>query len=413
VRSGRSLRALAAALLLGLAPATALAGGTPSPDAAPPAAPDAAPPAAPAPPPPPPPAPAPGPSGPSSVPSPDAAVGVPGASGASGPSGPSGASGASGPGSSPLKVTPPLAALHYDFPIVGDVSWGDSYGVPRPDVPSGWHHGDDLFAPLGAPVVAVSDGTISEVGWEKLGGWRLWLTNAAGDSFYYAHLSGYTRLALHATQVRAGEVLGFVGNTGDADGGATHLHFEIHPAALRSLGEDGAVDPTTYLAGWRHLQAVTFGLPVRPDAPSGVTAQADNVFRALLASPSVQGELARRAAVRAQRAREHARQIARAARLRAEREAAQLRARRQAARLRARRDAARLRALRAAPKPPPTPTATVEAYRPASAVAQTPPKSSSTFRLVGGLAGALAGIAFGVLLMHRPSRRTLRRALRF
>ena len=51
--------------------------------------------------------------------------------------------------------------------------------------------------------------------------------------------------------MRAGDVLGFVGDTGDAEGTPSHLHFEIHPVALLGRGYDGAVDPTTYLESWR------------------------------------------------------------------------------------------------------------------------------------------------------------------
>ncbi len=46
-------------------------------------------------------------------------------------------------------------------------------------------------------------------------------------------------------------MLGYVGNSGDAELTPPHLHFEIHPAALLGLGYDGAVDPTTYLRSWR------------------------------------------------------------------------------------------------------------------------------------------------------------------
>ena len=60
----------------------------------------------------------------------------------------------------PLKGTPPLGAGSYVFPIDGRSAWGDSYGAERSDVPGGWHHGDDLFAPLGTPVVAVTDGAL-------------------------------------------------------------------------------------------------------------------------------------------------------------------------------------------------------------------------------------------------------------
>jgi len=58
--------------------------------------------------------------------------------------------------------------------------------------------------------------------------------------------------------VSAGDVLGFVGNTGDAEGTPYHLHFEVHPVGLLGLGYDGAVNPTSYLDAWRRLQDVSF-----------------------------------------------------------------------------------------------------------------------------------------------------------
>jgi len=51
-------------------------------------------------------------------------------------------------------------------------------------------------------------------------------------------------------------VVGFVGNTGDAEGTPYHLHFEIHPVGMLGLGYDGAVDPTSYLTAWERLQDV-------------------------------------------------------------------------------------------------------------------------------------------------------------
>jgi murein DD-endopeptidase MepM/ murein hydrolase activator NlpD len=152
----------------------------------------------------------------------------------------------------PLKITPPLGEPVYDFPVYGQVAWGDSYGGARSDVSGGWHHGNDLFARLGRPVVAVADGTVFAVGWNRVGGWRLWLRDDAGNEFYYAHLAGYTKLGRNGAQVKRGQVLGFVGNTGDAFTTPDHLHFEIHPVGLLYLGYDGAVDPSTYLARWRH-----------------------------------------------------------------------------------------------------------------------------------------------------------------
>jgi hypothetical protein len=169
------------------------------------------------------------------------------------------------------------------FPLAGLADWGDSYGGDRSDVPGGWHHGDDLFAPLGTPVVAVADGTIFAVGWNRVGGWRLWLVDHSGNDFYYAHLSGYTRLGRNNRAVRRGDVIGFVGNTGDAFTTQPHLHFEVHPTGLLYLGYDGAVDPTTYLRTWRVPDSVKVLPPVElPDgAPAGFGSAVD--FRRLLA----------------------------------------------------------------------------------------------------------------------------------
>ena len=184
----------------------------------------------------------------------------------------------------PLTVTPLLRAGAHTFPVVGDVAWGDTYGARRSDVPGGWHHGDDLFAPLGTPVVAVTNGVVFAVGWNRVGGWRLWLVDDQGNQYYYAHLSGYSRFAKNNHSVERGQVLGFVGNTGDAITTWPHVHFEVHPAGLLYLGYDGAVDPTHYLGAWTRLGRVASvppPVPLPTGAPSGEGAIKD--FRALLA----------------------------------------------------------------------------------------------------------------------------------
>ena len=157
--------------------------------------------------------------------------------------------------SAPRKLGKPTAE-GYVFPVYGPSGFGDTFGAPRADV--SWHHGADIFAPLGAPVVAVARGTLFFVGHNRIGGNRLWLRDRAGNEFYYAHLSAFAPLAANGARVSAGDVVGFVGNTGDADQTPYHLHFEIHPAPLLYLGYDGAVDPTAYLRAWRHLADVDF-----------------------------------------------------------------------------------------------------------------------------------------------------------
>jgi murein DD-endopeptidase MepM/ murein hydrolase activator NlpD len=156
---------------------------------------------------------------------------------------------------SPPELTPPLTAGGYVFPVYGPTSWGDTFGAPRA-APVGWHHGTDIFAPLGAPVLAVADGTLFSIGWNDIGGYRLWLRDREGNEFYYAHLSAFSTLAVEGAQVKAGDVIGFVGATGDAEGTPFHLHFEIHPVSLQWMEYDGAVNPTKYLQAWQTLRDV-------------------------------------------------------------------------------------------------------------------------------------------------------------
>ncbi len=185
------------------------------------------------------------------------------------------------------EVTAQLSDGGYVFPVFGTASFGDSFGAPRPNVPGGWHHGEDIFARLGAPILAVADGTLHTIGFNKIGGYRLWLRDLSGNEFYYAHLSAYSPLAVEGTRVKAGDVIGFVGDTGDAEGGTPHLHFEIHPAAMIGLGYDGVVAPYPILLAWRRAEDVSFAagrvhVPVGPGAtslppPGAVLLQADDI----------------------------------------------------------------------------------------------------------------------------------------
>ena len=164
-------------------------------------------------------------------------------------------------GPSPLvqiapKVTKRLTAAGYVFPVYGPSGFGDTFGAPR--ATTGWHHGQDIFAALGAPVLAVADGTLYSVGWNRVGGNRLWLRDRDGNEFYYAHLAAFSPLAVDGGRVRAGDVVGFVGNTGDAETTPYHLHFEIHPSSLLFLGYDGVVNAYPYLRAWQHATDVDF-----------------------------------------------------------------------------------------------------------------------------------------------------------
>jgi hypothetical protein len=153
-------------------------------------------------------------------------------------------------------LTPRLTQRGYVFPVHGPASFTDTFGAGRAVV--GWHHGEDIFAPIGAPALAVARGTVFSVGWNDLGGNRLWLRDEQGNEFYYAHLSAFSPLAVDGAHVAAGDVLGFVGNSGDAETTPPHLHFEIHPVGLLALGYDGVINPYPYLLAWRRLEDVRF-----------------------------------------------------------------------------------------------------------------------------------------------------------
>lgn len=161
----------------------------------------------------------------------------------------------------PVRVAPEVSARlssgGYVFPVYGPASFGDSFGAPRADVEGGWHHGEDIFAPAGTPLLAVADGTLHTIGFNRLGGYRLWLRDVEGNEFYYAHLSAYSPLAVEGKAVKAGEVIGFVGDTGDAKG-TPHLHFEIHPASMLGLGYNGVVAPYPILLAWRRADDIAF-----------------------------------------------------------------------------------------------------------------------------------------------------------
>jgi murein DD-endopeptidase MepM/ murein hydrolase activator NlpD len=136
-----------------------------------------------------------------------------------------------------------LAGPGFVFPVRGPTRIGGPFGAARAD--TGAHEGNDLFAAFGTPVVAVADGTIGRVGTLVISGNRLWLTTRHGDAFFYAHLSAFSPNAVDGRRVKAGTLLGYVGNTGDAEPTPPHLHFEIHPNG------GAAVDPHPTLVVWQ------------------------------------------------------------------------------------------------------------------------------------------------------------------
>jgi len=102
------------------------------------------------------------------------------------------------------------------------------------------HHGIDIFAPRGTPVVAAVEGVVRSITPNRLGGNVVWLSDGArGQSLYYAHLDRHAVVA--GQRVRVGDTLGFVGNTGNARTTAPHLHFGIYRRGY------GPIDPLPYV----------------------------------------------------------------------------------------------------------------------------------------------------------------------
>jgi peptidoglycan LD-endopeptidase LytH len=130
------------------------------------------------------------------------------------------------------------------FPVGGKCVFSDDWLVPRfSEGKLHLHQGNDLFAPLGTPVRAPIDGVIRQ-NLDSLGGNVDYVTGPDGTYFYLAHLSAYVPGQTSGQHVKTGDVIGYVGNSGDARGGPTHVHFEVHPRG------GPATDPKPFLDFW-------------------------------------------------------------------------------------------------------------------------------------------------------------------
>jgi hypothetical protein len=147
------------------------------------------------------------------------------------------------------------------FPVVGPSSYVDDFGDPRG---SRRHEGNDIMAPKRALAVAAEAGIVKFWTTSRNAGCMLYLYGRSGTTYQYIHLNNdltakndnrgtcvpkvaYAPGLHDGDAVRAGELIGFVGDSGDADGGAAHLHFELHP------GGGAAVSPYQWLQRGRKL----------------------------------------------------------------------------------------------------------------------------------------------------------------
>jgi hypothetical protein len=167
------------------------------------------------------------------------------------------------------------------FPVLGRATFVDDFGDPRPQGP---HQGIDIVAPRKAIALAAEAGKVKF--WSG-SGCMLYLLGASGTKYMYVHLNNdltrgndnrgkcvpgtaYARGLKDGSKVTAGQPVGFVGDSGDADGIHPHLHFEVHP------GGGAAIDPYPYLrAAQRLLFAAPAGTPFTLELTATVMAVTD------------------------------------------------------------------------------------------------------------------------------------------
>ena len=157
---------------------------------------------------------------------------------------------------------------HIIFPVVGPVQYIDDFGAPRG---SGRHQGNDLMAAKKSPAVAAESGKVKYWTTSGAAGCMLYLYGDSGTTYYYIHLNndltlrndnrgkcvkGTAYTVANGAKVQAGQQIAYVGDSGDANGGASHLHFEVHPNGGK------AVSPYAYLQkAYKLLFAAKPGTP--------------------------------------------------------------------------------------------------------------------------------------------------------
>lgn len=169
------------------------------------------------------------------------------------------------------------------FPVQGkdEKAIQSFWGAPR-DGGRRKHEGNDIFAPKGTPLLALTDGRITRVNNGGLGGKTVWLYDAErGLRYYYAHLD--QQLVAKGQYVRRGDVVGTVGNTGNARTTPPHLHFGIYT--------NGAIDPYPFLQNADDLPPAPAYQITAPAAPQNVPRSGNHYLRL---SPARDGTVIRK-----------------------------------------------------------------------------------------------------------------------
>ena len=158
-------------------------------------------------------------------------------------------------------ATAGAAVPNFVFPVVGKTTYTNDFGDARWQ---GRHEGNDLMAAKRSPVVAVEAGRVVKWTTSRAAGCMLYLYGRSGTTYMYVHLNNdrtrrndnrggcrngiaYAPGLARSQWVQAGQLIGYVGDSGDANGIASHLHFELHPNGGR------AVSPYTRLRAARRL----------------------------------------------------------------------------------------------------------------------------------------------------------------
>lgn len=114
------------------------------------------------------------------------------------------------------------------FPIAGYATFVDDWWFPRFTPAFHLHQGTDIFAARGTPVRSPVDGILKQTT-GAVGGFAAYVTQPDGTYFYMAHMEGFVDGQQTGQRVKVGEIVGYVGNSGNAAGGPTHVHMQIHP----------------------------------------------------------------------------------------------------------------------------------------------------------------------------------------
>lgn len=165
------------------------------------------------------------------------------------------------PAAKPTRPAAAKPASRLIFPVVGAVSFRDDFGDPRGQ---GGHEGNDIMAAKRSLAVAAEAGTVTLWTTSARAGCMLYLHGRSGTKYMYIHLNNdltkandnrggcaagvaYVKGLRSGAKVSAGQPLGYAGDSGDANGGGSHVHFELHPKG------GAAVSPYSYLRRARKL----------------------------------------------------------------------------------------------------------------------------------------------------------------